>query len=87
MTGTPGHQPTVKVIGYLRSEKGVGEGARATIRALRAGGTPFAVEVLPDPTPRGPTREHGHRRKRATPQQGSTSTTSTRKSCCACALA
>ena len=49
MTGTPGHQPTVKVIGYLRSEKGVGEGARATIRALRAGGTPFAVEVLPDP--------------------------------------
>jgi GT2 family glycosyltransferase/glycosyltransferase involved in cell wall biosynthesis len=50
-SGTPGQgrEPTVKVIGYLRSEKGVGEGARATIRAMRAGGIPFAIEVLPDP--------------------------------------
>src|SRR5215472_1689163 len=52
MTGirrVQGREPTVKVIGYLRSEKGVGEGARATIRALRAGCVPLAVEDLHDP--------------------------------------
>jgi GT2 family glycosyltransferase/glycosyltransferase involved in cell wall biosynthesis len=45
-----GEPPAVKVIGYLGSEKGVGEGARATIRALRAGGVPFLLETLHDPT-------------------------------------
>jgi GT2 family glycosyltransferase/glycosyltransferase involved in cell wall biosynthesis len=49
---TPGQAlpPIVKVVGYLRSEKGVGEAARATIRALRMVGIATRAEVIHDPT-------------------------------------
>lgn len=39
----------VNVLGYLRSEKGVGEACRATVRALRAAGVPVALNNRVDP--------------------------------------
>lgn len=39
----------VNVLGYLRSEKGVGEACRATVRSLRAAGVPVALNARVDP--------------------------------------
>ena len=39
----PAHPPGVTVIGYLQAESGVGESARATLRALARSGVPHAV--------------------------------------------
>lgn len=68
--GDPGvHAPRpfgVNVLGYLASEKGTGESARSSIRALRAAGIPHVASNLIDPgsvrrgararTPRNPYR-------------------------------
>ena len=45
MTGPFG----VNLAGYLRSEKGLGEGARASARALRAAGVPLVLNDFVDP--------------------------------------
>jgi len=39
----------VNVVGYLRSEKGVGEACRSTVRSLRAAGVPVALTNRVDP--------------------------------------
>jgi glycosyltransferase involved in cell wall biosynthesis len=39
----------VNLAGYMSSEKGTGEGARCSVRALRAAGIPFVVNNIIDP--------------------------------------
>ncbi len=45
-TGDPG----VNLVGYINSESGVGEGARANIRSLERSGVPFALNNLKGPS-------------------------------------
>ena len=50
MTPNPPTEPFgVNVLGYLRSEKGVGEACRSTVRSLRAAGVPVALNNRVDP--------------------------------------
>jgi len=50
LNGAEKHLPLgVNVVGYVSSEKGTGEGARCSIRALKAIGIPFVVNNILDP--------------------------------------
>lgn len=48
LVGLPKRSLGVNVAGYFRSEKGVGEGARALLKALDAAGIPFVLNDVAD---------------------------------------